>query len=126
MVTLPPIVWAMAGAIALCGIAALVYALAVFVRRETRIHLLKIEVAELRIRYLARIKAVRDGGDPADLPTDLESLRQYLLEDAPIAEDVIEVGTDVDDTDAAGTDDDPILVGAPVGAEAATPTRKAA
>lgn len=123
MVTLPPIVWAMAGAIALSGIAAAAYAMAVFVRRETRIHLLKIEVAELRIRYLARIKAVRDGGDPADLPTDLESLRLYLLEDAPDSADVIEVGTEIE---PEGTDNDPIPVGAPAETCGDAPAKKAA
>lgn len=65
------------------GILAFLSTAASAMRNGTAVHELKLRVHQLRLKYMAQMRATEIGDDPHDLPDDIPSLQAYLHAHAP-------------------------------------------
>ena len=83
MADFPPGLWlALIGAVA-CGVIGCGCVLATAMRQQTDLHDLKVRVLNLRISYLAFMKALDESEDPDALRDDPEILARYLRGEIP-------------------------------------------
>ncbi len=73
----PWIPW-LVGAICLATGLGVLHVVAASIREAVRKHNLHVEVATLRIKYLAHLKAVEVGDELSELPSDTAGLAEYL------------------------------------------------